>query len=151
MQDMYLWAWVLMFAVFVAAELAGPQLVTIWFAIASLVGALLAYLGYDFAMQLWGFFGVSIVLLILTFPMTKKFRAGLKEKHKTNVNLVLGEEGVIIKPASEFETGLVKVKGQVWSCTPPEGVVISEGSIVKVEAVEGVKLIVSPLSKTVLP
>lgn len=145
MQNLYMWAWVLMFAVFVATELIGPQLITIWFAIASLVGALLAYLGYDFTMQLWGFFGVSIVLLVLTFPMTKKFRAGLKEKHKTNVNLVLGEEGVVIKPASEFETGLVKVKGQVWSCSPSEGALLSEGSIVKVEAVEGVRLLVVPL------
>lgn len=139
-----MWLWVLMFIIFVAAELAGPQLITIWLAIASLVGALLAYMGFSIYNQLWGFFGSAILLLVLTFPLTKKFRENSRHKAKTNVNLVIGEEGVIIKPASEFQTGLVKVRGQVWSCSPPEGVILSEGSVVKVEAVEGVRLIVIP-------
>lgn len=145
MEHLYLWFWVLMFAVFVAAELAGPQLITIWFALASLVAALVAYLGYDLYAQLGAFFGVAILLLVLTFPLTKKFRTGAGAKSRTNVDLVIGEEGVMIKSASEFQTGLVKVRGQIWSCSPPEGVCLSEGSVVKVEGVEGVRLIVVPI------
>lgn len=144
MQNLYMWAWVLLFIIFVAAELIGPQLITIWFAIASLVGALLAFMGYDITMQLWGFFISSLILLALTLPLTKKFRNRTKDGLKTNVNLVIGEEGLVIKAASEFETGLVKVKGQVWSLSAPEGVILNEGGVVKIEAVEGVRLIASP-------
>jgi membrane protein implicated in regulation of membrane protease activity len=44
----------------------------------------------------------------------------------------------------EFAVGQVKVKGQVWSAISKSGEAIGKDAEVIIEAIEGVKLIVSP-------
>lgn len=143
MDNYFVWLWVLMFALFVIAELLGPQLITIWFAFGSLAALGLAYSGMSLWAQLGGFFAVSIVLLIITLPISRKFRERNKKSQKTNVDVLIGEEGVITKAVTPFETGLVKVKGQIWTCKGLDDENIAEGTVVSVDRVEGVKLIVS--------
>jgi membrane protein implicated in regulation of membrane protease activity len=53
----------------------------------------------------------------------------------------------VIAKIEPLETGQVKLKGQVWSAVCEENLTLAEDTLVKVEAIEGVKLIVSPVDE----
>ena len=58
---------------------------------------------------------------------------------------LIGTKGIVVQPIRPFAVGQVKVNGQVWSAvgkTPETD--IEQGREVKVHAIEGVKLVVTP-------
>ena len=64
---------------------------------------------------------------------------------KTNVDALIGTKGIVVQPIRPFAVGQVKVNGQVWSAvgkTPETD--IEQGREVKVHAIEGIKVVVTP-------
>jgi len=115
-------------------------LTTIWFAIGALVAIIAAALNLHITVQITIFLIVSIVLLVYTRPIAiKVLKVG---STKTNVDSLIGKEGLVVKTMEHFEKGHVKVKGQIWSAKSVDGSEILEGERIVVEAIEGVKLIV---------
>ena len=66
---------------------------------------------------------------------------------RQNIDSLIGEVGQVIAKIEPLETGQVKLKGQVWSAVCEENLTLAEDTLVKVEAIEGVKLIVSPVDE----
>ena len=133
--------WLVILAVLLAIEIATMGLTTIWFA----GGALVAFLVSLFSAPLWSqiavFFAVSILLLIFTRPLAMKYMN--KSVEKTNVDSIPGQTGVVTHTIDNLKAeGQVMVQGMDWSARSQNGTVIEEGRVVKVVAVEGVKLIV---------
>ena len=136
-----LWIWLAVAIIFIIIEAITVGLTTIWFAAGALVGLIPALLKVPVMAQIIIFLIVSLVLLGTTRKVfVNKLKTG---SQKTNVDALVGEEAVVLEDFTPFNTGLVKVKGQNWTAVAVDKeATIKAGASVKVEAIEGVKLIV---------
>ncbi|MCG8540888.1 MAG: NfeD family protein [Clostridia bacterium] len=126
--------------VFAVIEAFTLGIATIWFAIGALFAMLAAMIGVGLIGQIFIFLIASSVLIYFTRPLAKKY---LKIGNtKTNVNSIVGLVGLVTKKIEPFNTGQVKVSGQIWTAKSYNNKEIEEGEEVKVIKVEGVKLIV---------
>lgn len=141
------WASVIWFAlllIFVAVEAACPiHLVSIWFAAGSLVAMIVSFFSGPVWLQILLFLVVSGALLALLWPFTKKF---LKPKlTKTNVDAILGTQGLVTAAIDNVAAqGQVKLGAMEWTARSTSGDTIPEGTLIRVDRVEGVKVFVSP-------
>ena len=136
----YVWAAVIVFALIVEANTAA--LVAIWFIPAALVSMALAFFNVSIAIQIPVFLVLSVVFIIL-FLKTSKKRQAIRHT-PTNADSVIGDVAVVVEPIDNLlYKGQVKVNGQIWSaCSSDENEKYQKDEIVKVVAIEGVKLVV---------
>lgn len=134
--------WLIALIVFLVIEAATLGLATIWFAGGALVALIAAMCGAGLGIQVASFLVVSLVLLIFTRPFAVRFLS--KDTLKTNVDRVIGMEGVVTEEISNLAgTGKVSLGGNIWTArTENEGGTIPVDAVVAVLRVEGVKLIV---------
>ncbi len=140
--------WLSLVVLFVIVEAACPlHLVSIWFAVGSLVALLVWVLGGPFWLQLTLFLIVSCVLLAALWPLTRKF---LKPKlTATNVDSVIGSTGYVTAAIDNVAaTGQVKLGAMEWTARSTSGTPIAEGTLIRVDRIEGVKVFVSPAEVT---
>lgn len=141
MEQIFLYTWLGLMLVLITIEALTVSLTTIWLAAGSLVAFLLALFGTPLSLQIIAFLAVSVVLIVFTRPVAVKYlKIGV---HKTNTDSMIGAKGIVIMDITEFATGQVKVKGQIWTAVSKTGMGIIKDTEVVVEAIEGVKLIVS--------
>ena len=139
--------WLIALVVFLVIEAATLGLATIWFAGGALVALIVAMCGAGLGIQVASFLVVSLVLLIFTRPFAVRFLS--KDTLKTNVDRVIGMEGVVTEEISNLAgTGKVSLGGNIWTArTENEGGTIPVDAVVAVLRVEGVKLIVKVKEK----
>ncbi len=139
--------WIALAAVFAVVEACTVQLVSIWFTIGALAALIAETLGAKEATQLIIFVVVSVIALILTRPFVKKFSSS--KIQPTNADMHIGQDAIVTQDINNTEaTGTAKVKGVEWTARSADGSEIPTGEIVKVKAIEGVKLIVERKSET---
>ena len=138
--------WAAAILIFGIIEGITVQLVSVWFVIGAIAALIASFCGAGFPLQIILFAAVSVVALIATRPLVKKF---IKPKiQSTNADRCIGETGVVCERIDNLAaTGLVKVKGSVWTARSGTEACIEEGTLVKVERIEGVKVIVNVLEK----
>ena len=85
--------WLIALVVFLVIEAATLGLATIWFAGGALVALIAAMCGAGIVIQIVLFLVVSLVLLFFTRPLAVRFLN--KDTLKTNVDRVVGMEGVV--------------------------------------------------------
>ena len=134
--------WLGLFIILIIIELFTVGLTTIWFAGGSLAALLANILGADIPIQVLVFLAVSCILLIFTRPWAVKHLN--KKRVKTNYE---SEIGKVIKLTERVDninqTGKSVVNGQEWTVrSKDDGEILEEGTLAKVVAVSGVKLIV---------
>lgn len=121
-------------------------LVSVWMAVGAVCAAVVAALGGSILLQILVFLVVSALLLVVTIPLTKKFR-----QHKsvsTNADRLIGAEGVVIRKLDPIENkGQIKALGQIWSASSVDHSEIEIGEKVVVQAIEGVHAIVKAEEK----
>ena len=133
--------WLGLFIILIIIELFTVGLTTIWFAGGSLAALLANILGADIPIQVLVFLAVSCILLIFTRPWAVKHLN--KKRVKTNYE---SEIGKVIKLTERVDninqTGKSVVNGQEWTVrSKDDGEILEEGTLAKVVAVSGVKLI----------
>jgi membrane protein implicated in regulation of membrane protease activity len=139
------WIWVALVIIFALIEVFTLGLTTVWFAIAALLMVFLSLIKIPLSVQILIFLAVSALLLIFTRPLAiKKFKMG---KEKTNVDSLVGKHVLVTRKISEFEKGEVKLSGLFWAARPDSNMEIAEGTKCEVLRIEGVQLIVRPLSE----
>ena len=134
--------WLVLMIGFVAAEAACPfHLVSIWFAVGSLVALVAAALDAQMWLQITLFAVVSVGLLVATLPLVKKFV--IPKQAKTNVDSVIGSRGYVTEEIDNLSaSGQVKLGGMYWSARSEDGHSIPVGTLVQVARIEGVKVFV---------
>jgi len=139
------WIWVALVIIFALIEVFTFGLTTVWFAIAALIMVFLSFLPIPLSVQLLIFLTISALLVIFTRPLAiKKFKMG---KEKTNVDSLVGKHVLVTKTISEFEKGEVKLNGLIWAARSEHNTEIVTGTKCEVLRIEGVQLIVRPLSE----
>lgn len=138
------WIAVIVFAVIV--EIATQvQLVTIWAALGGIASLVCDVCGVDSTIQIIVFFAVTFVSLALTRPFVRKMTKNISNT-PTNADMNIGRTGLVTKIVDEA-TGVfrVTVAGADWSAKSFDSRLPEIGQSVRVEGIEGVKLIVSPV------
>lgn len=135
--------WIIAFLVLILIELVTVNLVSIWFAIGSIAAYITTFFTDNFMIQLIVFVIVSIISLLAMKPLTKKIRN--RKYEPTNLDRVIGKEGVVTKDITKNSYGEVKVSGSIWTATSKKA--ISKGTQVKVLKIEGVKLLVEEVKE----
>lgn len=130
--------WFIAFLVFVFIELITVTLVTIWFAIGAIAAVITTFFTDSVVIQSIVFVVVSVLSLIITKPLVKKFKKF--DITPTNSDRVIGKVGDVTKKISPNKYGEVKVFESIWTAKSDEEIKVGEK--VKVLSIEGVKLIV---------
>lgn len=121
-------------------------LTTIWFAGGALIAFFLALAGADLYIEVGAFFIVSCILLFFTRPLALKYVN--KNTVKTNAEGMIGKKARITAAIdNDLATGAAVVAGQEWTARSEDGSPIEEGAMVKIKAINGVKLIVSRIEE----
>lgn len=139
------YVWLVLLILFVMMEASSVTLVSLWFAAGALVAVVAALLGASLTVQTVLFVLVSVVLLALLRPILKKYVD--PKIQKTNVDSLVGRECTVTEDIDNLAAcGRVKVGGMSWSARSAAGEHIPAGTVVKIEAVQGVKLLVTPVA-----
>lgn len=134
--------WAVLLVLFVIIEIITPQMTTIWLALGALVSLLVWCVFPELVwLQIVVFVAVCAVLLAFTRKLAKKIMHGNAEK--TNADRCIGQEAVVIEEINNLlGKGQVNIKGVIWTARSASDDVISAGTLVEVEKIEGVKVIV---------
>lgn len=135
------------FAVLMAVcEAFTTQLVSIWFVLGAVFAAVTTIFTPSIPIQSAVFLFVSLITLIVTRPLVKKF----KKKHgnvSTNADRLIGKTGILLSDLNDNEAiGQVKVGSEIWSAKS-ENTPLSKNTKVMILSIEGVKLIVKPIDQ----
>ena len=135
--------WCMACLVLLFIEISTVNLVSIWFAIGSLFAMILAIFTDNFLLQLIMFIVISIIALLITKPLVKKFRK--TDIVPTNLDRGIGKRADVIKEITADKYGEVKVLGVVWTAAGDGNFKVGDKVIVK--SIDGVKLIVEKEEK----
>ena len=139
--------WLALMVLFLIVEaVCALHLVSIWFAAGALVAAVAAMLNAAVWLQALLFLAVSCVILALMWPFVKKFlNPGLQ---KTNIDTVIGSEGLVTAEIDNLTArGQVKLGGMEWTARSTSGAPIPAGTRIRVDRIEGVKVLVTPVNE----
>ena len=134
--------WLIAMIVLLVIEAAVPGLISIWFALGSLAALISAMFHAPVWLQLVWFFLVSILTLVLTRPLVKKYVNG--KTMPTNADMGIGKDAVVTEKIDNLHArGAVLLDGKVWTARmATENESADVGDTVRVLRIEGVKLIV---------
>ena len=137
--------WLIIMVVMLAVEAAAPGLVSVWFAVGALAALISAVCKAAVWLQVVIFVGVSVLALILTKPLVKKYVNG--KAQPTNADMILGKECIVIEAIDNLAgTGAVSAGGKIWTArSTDDAQKIPEGMSVSVVRIEGVKAIVKAI------
>ncbi|MDR3215512.1 MAG: NfeD family protein [Bacilli bacterium] len=146
MQDLLMYFWVAVIIVFALIEMMTITFYSVCFSIGAIFALIMYTLGFDIVGQLSAFIIVLIICLFLIVPLMRRLlnikvndnRQGIP----TNLDLIIGEDGVCLERISLHQNGLVKVAGKEWTARVNEDVIIEPHDIVIVEKIIGSKIIV---------
>ena len=133
--------WAAVSVICIVVELATYGITSIWFAIGGLCALLAAALGAPTWLQGVWFVLISVVTLVLTRPLVRKYING--KTQPTNADRVIGTRAVVREEIDDLAgTGTVFADGKLWSAQSAGGEKIAAGETVRIEEIRGVKLIV---------
>ena len=134
--------WLILLVFFIMAETATVTVVSLWFAAGALTALVASLLGAELWLQATLFAVVSVVLLCALRPVVKKYFT--PKLTKTNVDAVLGTTGLVTeKIDNTLSQGRVKLGTMEWSARSTAGETVEEGTLVRVDRIEGVKVFVT--------
>ena len=71
-----------------------------------------------------------------------------RTREKTNAASIIGKTAIVTADIDNLkETGTIQMAGLDWSARTADGKTVSKGSIVRVTAIEGVKVIVENIAE----
>ena len=132
--DKEILVWCGLMLLFLVVEIATVGLTSIWLAGGSLAALAISAAGAGIEWQIAGFLLVSFLLLAFTRPFARKY---INSHHvKTNYEELIGDVDNLA------QTGTAVVHGKEWTARAEEDSrKLKAGSLAKVVAVSGVKLI----------
>ena len=138
------YVWLILSGIFVIGEVITSGFLIFWFALGSLIAMVVSLFVPDIIVQTTVFLISSVILILATKPLVKKF-ANI-ETVKTNASSIIGKKGLVTKDINSIKaTGQVKIEGELWSAIGKDDMDIPKGTEVEVVEIKGVKVIVTPI------
>ena len=149
--------WLIASGVFFIGEIITVGFLLFWFGVAALIAMIVSFFTSNIIVQMTVFIISSVILIFATKPFVKKF---VNQKTVvTNALSIVGKKGIVLQEVDTMK-GQVKIGGEIWSAqyeANDDGIntnginsfSIPVGSEVEVTKIEGVKVIVKPVSVAV--
>ena len=136
--------WLCAVAILGVAEALTVTLTCIWFAVGALAAMIVALFGGELWLQILVFAIVSLVCVLALRPLAKT-KIGGSQKVPTNAVRIIGQEVIVKEEIDNIAgTGAVAIDGTVWTARSTADAPIAAGCRVRVQRIEGVKVIVAP-------
>ena len=136
--------WLGLLILFGIAEAATLGLTSVWFALGSLGGMIVAILGGTVLLQIAVFAVISGVALWLWFTRGWGQKRFNENRQPTNADRVIGMTAVVTEDVDNITgAGAVQVDGKTWTARSSDGTGLAAGELVRVDRIEGVKLYVT--------
>lgn len=137
--------WLIAAGVFFIVEIMTVGFMIFWLGVAALITCIVSLFTSSLIIQTSVFVILSILLLSLTRPFVEKVLHKDEPNIMTNAYSIIGKEALVVKSSDEAtKLGQVQVGAEVWTAkSMNDDEVLSEGDTVRVEAIDGVKAIVS--------
>lgn len=135
--------WLIAAGIFFIAEILTAGFLVFWLGIAALIAMCVSFFVSDLLIQSIVFIVLSVILILATKPLIKKFVHNNTET-KTNVFSIIGKKAIVTKDINSINgTGLIKVDGETWSAESEDYSDIEKGTEVKIVKIDGVKAVVN--------
>ena len=137
----YIWIGIIVFAAL--AEIYTLTLVAVWFIPSSVASFVLSLTGLQVWEQVFIFFIVTLILLILSRTVFRKFT-----KYKTlnpNSDLLVGKSAIVTQEINNYQnTGTVRINGLEWEAkTEEDDIIYESGLVVIVVGLDGATAVCS--------
>jgi len=140
--------WLVLVVAFLVVEASTVTMVSLWFAAGAAAAMVVSLLNGAVWLQITVFLAVSAILLSLLRPLVRKHIT--PKLSATNVDAVVGSAGLVTVPIDNVAaSGQVKLGAMFWTARSTSGDPIPEGTLVRVDKIEGVKAFVTPVKETV--
>ena len=129
------YVWLIITIALAIIEMSTVNLVSIWYIISSIFAMIISLLTDNINIQVTVFVLGGTILLILTKDAIKKI---LPEKIKTNIDRIIGMEGIVTKEITKKVSGEVKVDGKHWTAVAEERIPVD--TVVEILEINSTKL-----------
>lgn len=137
--------WLGLMILFLIAEGATVSLVSLWFAAGAVVAMFAALLGAGIWLQTGLFLVVSGALLLMLRPIVRRYL--VPKITPTNVDSLVGSTGLVTEAIDNVTaSGQVKLGAMEWTARSTTGENIPQGTLIRVDRIEGVKVYVTPVN-----
>ncbi len=137
--------WLGLVILFLIAEGATVSLVSLWFAAGAVVAMFAALLGAGVWLQTGLFLVVSGALLLMLRPIVRRYL--VPKITPTNVDSLVGSTGLVTEAIDNVTaSGQVKLGAMEWTARSTTGENIPQGTLIRVDRIEGVKVYVTPVN-----
>ena len=127
--------WLSIVVLLAIIEILTVNLVSIWFVISGILSMITSLFITNVTIQITIFVIFGVLFMLLTKNTVKKI---VPKKEKTNLDRIVGMEGIVTKKITKNTSGEVKVDGKYWTATADK--TILPDTIVKVLALNSTKL-----------
>lgn len=136
--------WLILMILFLIMEANTVSLVSAWFAVGSLAALIASLFGAPGWLQITLFLATSAATLACLRPLVRKY---IKPKIvPTNTDALLHSQGYVTEDIDNLAArGQVKLGAMEWTARSTNGNPIPQGTLVKVDKIEGVKAYVTPV------
>ncbi len=128
--------WIAIIILLTIVEVMTVNLTTIWFVASGILALIVSFITDNFILQVGVFCIVGILLLITTRPILTKWLS--TKQVNTNLDRIIGMQGIVTEEIEKNGTGEVKVDGKRWTAYANKKIKL--GSTVKVLLIDGVKI-----------
>ena len=134
--------WLVLMVMFILIEASTVSMVSTWFAAGALAALIASLFQAPLWLQLALFAVVSAAMLLALRPLAKKYFT--PRLSKTNIDALIGSEGLVVERIDNVTaSGRVKLAHMEWSARSTSGEVLEEGTRIRVDRIEGVKVFVT--------
>ncbi|NUQ00556.1 MAG: NfeD family protein, partial [Armatimonadetes bacterium] len=117
------WLWLLVALILGVVEVATGTVMALLFAVAALITALTAQLGFGLQAQLGVFLAGSLAVLAAAPALVRRINRLDRRSERFGPDALIDQLGVVTQPIDPIEgTGAIRVGGAVWRATANEPV-----------------------------
>ena len=140
--------WLIASGIFFIAEIITTGFLVFWLGVAGLITMCVSFFTDNLMIQSSIFVILSAILILATKPFVNKFVNKKETTKKTNAFSIIGKTAIVIKDIDSINgVGQIKVDGEIWSAEGIDGSNIEKGTKVEIKKIDGVRAIVTPISK----
>lgn len=135
--------WTIILVIAIIVEAVTVDLVSIWFAVGAGIALIGDLLGFSQTIQIIIFTVISIISIIASRPIAKKYLRG--NTIRTNLDRVIGQHCLVTERITPDFKGEIKVMGTLWLATSLDNEIIEIGEYAEVVSIEGAHVVVKKL------
>ena len=129
------YTWLALVITLSIVEILTVNLVSIWFVASGIIAIIISLITDNITIQITVFVILGLLFIKKKKNIVKKI---VPKKEKTNLDRIIGMEGVVLSKITKNHPGEVKVDGKIWSAIADE--TIKEDEIVKILEINSTKI-----------